>query len=317
MTLDLRPYLKELARGRHGARDMTREQSRLVFEAVFAGEVDPLALGALLVALRVKNESVDELAGMMDALAAHVRPVALPARRPTLVIPTYNGARKLPNLVPLLVLLLAREGVPVLLHGAAQEPSRVATFEVLAALGHAACESTDAAAQALESSGLAAIPLPVLSPALATLVGHRMTLGVRNSGHTLAKLLLPANAAPAQACRLVAVTHPDFHELMRRYFALVPGNAFLMRGVEGEAVVRLHAPQPIEYIDMTGRAVPHHLPEGSAPELPARDAAATATWTREVLDGRRPVPPAIAHQVALFAAHVPAAAPRPALRIVT
>ena len=78
MSFDARPYLKEIARGRNGARDMTREQARTVFEAVFEGRVDELALGALLVALRVKNESVDELAGMMDALAGHVLPLALP-----------------------------------------------------------------------------------------------------------------------------------------------------------------------------------------------------------------------------------------------
>src|SRR6186997_2427197 len=114
MTFDMRPYLKELARGPRGARDLTREQARTLFAAVFAGEVSDLTLGALLVALRVKGESLEEMAGMMDALAPHVRPMRLPSRRAiAAVIPSYNGARKLPNLVPLLALLIAREGVPV------------------------------------------------------------------------------------------------------------------------------------------------------------------------------------------------------------
>ena len=60
---DPKPYLKELARGKNGARDMTREQARTLFSAVFAGELEDVALGALLVALRVKGESLDELAG--------------------------------------------------------------------------------------------------------------------------------------------------------------------------------------------------------------------------------------------------------------
>jgi anthranilate phosphoribosyltransferase len=319
VTLDLRPYLKELARGRHGARDLTREQARTVFAAVLAGEVDDLSLGALLVALRVKNESLDELAGMMDALAPHVRPLKLPRRRAcTAVLPTYNGARKLPNLVPLLALLLAREGVPVLLHGVAQEPQRVSTFEILAALGHATASSIDAAENALEDHNLAAVPLEVLSPDLARLVDRRLTLGVRNSGHTLAKLLLPTGVTPDQALRLVAVTHPDFQVLLRQYFSLVPANVLLMRGVEGEPVVRLHAPQPIEQVDLEGRIVTHLLPEAVAPELPAREAAATAQWTRDVLEGQREVPQAIARQVALVAAacrHAPSE--RPALRLVT
>src|SRR4029453_15868140 len=101
MVFDPRPYLKELARGQHGARDLTREQARTLFSAVFAGELSDLALGALLVALRVKGESLDELAGMMDALSMHVRPMRLPARRAIpIVIPSYNGSRNMPNLVP-------------------------------------------------------------------------------------------------------------------------------------------------------------------------------------------------------------------------
>src|SRR4051812_11890115 len=97
-TFDARPYLKEIARGQHGARNLTREQARELFAAVFDGEVADVALGAVLAALRIKNETPDELAGMMDALAAHVHAIRFPARRALpLVIPTYNGARKLPN----------------------------------------------------------------------------------------------------------------------------------------------------------------------------------------------------------------------------
>jgi len=318
VNLDLRPYLKEIARGRNGARDMTREQARTVFEAVFEGRVDELALGALLVALRIKNESVDELAGMMDALAGHVQPLALPQRRATpVLIPTYNGARKLPNLVPLLALLLAREGVPVVLHGAAQESQRVSTFEVLALLGHETASTLAEAEAALEAHRLAAIPIAVLAPALARLIDRRLALGVRNSGHTLAKLLLPRGIEASQAVRLVAVTHPDFQALMRQYFAITPGNAFLMRGVEGEAVVRLHSPQPIEHVDVGGTLVTHLLPECEAPQLPAREAADTAQWTRDVLEGKREVPSALARQVALIAAHCRGSAiERPSLRIV-
>src|SRR5690348_117235 len=116
MAFDARPYLKEIARGPHAARDLSREQARELFAAIFAGEVADVALGAVLVALRMKGETVEELAGMMDALAGHLIPIRMPARRALpLVIPTYNGARKLPNLLPLLAMKVAREGIPVLL----------------------------------------------------------------------------------------------------------------------------------------------------------------------------------------------------------
>ena len=319
-TFDARPYLKELARGQHGARDLTREQARLLFTAVFAGELSDLALGALLVALRVKGESVDELAGMMDALAPHMRPMRLPARRAIpILIPTYNGARKLPNLVPLLALTLARMGVPVLVHGAAQESSRVATFPILGELGYPPLASIADAEESIEERNLAVVPVGVLSPDLGRLIDVRLEVGVRNSGHTLAKLALPGGVGADAACRLVAVTHPDFMKLMREYFLVAPGNAFLMRGVEGEPVVRLHSPQPLEEIATDGPPVTHLITDSEADyPLPSREVQSTAQWTRDVLDGKAPAPLALARQAALLAEHCRriAAAGRAPLKLV-
>jgi anthranilate phosphoribosyltransferase len=305
VSFDPRPFLKEIARGKHAARDLSREDARALFEAILGGELDGVALGAVLVALRVKGESLDELGGMMDALAAHVRPMRLPARHgQVVVIPTYNGSRKLPNLVPLLALLLAREGVPVLLHGARQEAERVGTFEILERMGHAPVASIDAAEERLDARLVAPVPVAVMSPDLARLLDARLATGVRNSGHTMAKLLLPQGVDARAACRLVAVTHPDFMVLMKSYFAQAPANVFLMRGLEGEPVVRLQSPQPIEQVDIDGNAVTHLLGDFEAAErLPAREADATAQWTRDALEGRVPVPPAIARQAAIIAAH--------------
>jgi anthranilate phosphoribosyltransferase len=83
-------------------------------------------------------------------------------------------------------------------------------------------------------------------------------------------------------------------------------------------VVRLHAPQPIEQVDPTGAFVTRLLRDCEPPALPERDAAATAAWTRAVLEGSRAVPDAIAQQVALLAQQArEAATPRPALRLVS
>jgi len=307
---DPRPYLKEIARGQHGARNLTRDQARILFSAIFAGEVSDVALGAILVALRVKGENVEELAGMMDALAPHVNAMRLPSRGPLpVLIPTYNGARKLPNLVPLLALLLAREGVPVVVHGAFQELTRVSTFHVLKILGHAPVETIGEGERALEEKRLAAVPIEVLSPKLARLIDIRLKIGVRNSGHTLAKLLLPDGVHPNEACRLIAVTHPEFLQLMREFFITAPANAFIMRGVEGEAVVRLHSPQPIEEMRYDGAPVTRIIGEGEKDyALPPREAQATAQWTQEVLDGKHAPPIALVRQVGLIVDHCKASA---------
>ena len=305
MAFDPRPCIKEIARGPHSTRSLSREQAHELFAAIFAGDVAPVALGAILAALRMKGETVEEIAGMMQALAPHVAELRLPRgpARP-LLLASYNGARKLPNLVPLLALLVARRGVPVLVHGAAQEAERVGTFEVLERLGHRSAASLAAVERDLERVALAAAPLALLSPPLARVLDERKRMGVRNTAHTLAKLLLPRGIDPRAACRLVCVTHPDFLERMRRYFALEGGDALLMRGVEGEPVVRLHAPQPIEALSGDARPIELRIEAtGGDDALPSRDAESTARWTADVLDGRVVPPAALAAQVELIVRH--------------
>ena len=114
--------------------------------------------------------------------------------------------------------------------------------------------------------------------------------------------------------------HPDFLKLIREYFIEFPSNAFLMRGVEGEAVVRLNAPQPIEEFRSDGSTVSHLIGETEAGyALPAREADATARWTRDILEGRTSVPLALARQVALIVEHCRTAANagRPPLHLVS
>ena len=318
MTFDARPFLRDLARGRHGARDLSRDQARALFTAILTGELSDAPLGAVLVAADQGRKQ--ELAGMMDALAPHVRHAAAltpgAARGPA----SHNGSRKLPNLVPLLASLIAREGVPVLVHASAQESSRVGTLAIFAQLGHPALGTITDAELALEERGLAAVGVEVLSPDLARLMDARLSLGVRNSGHTMAKLMLPQGVTPASACRLVAVTHPDFLKLMRDHFAQQPGNAFVMRGVEGEPVVRLREAQPIEEMRSDGSTVTHLIGEGETGyALPDREPQATAQWTRDVLEGRARAPAALARQAALIVQHCreQGGAGRQPLRLVT
>src|SRR5215212_4423502 len=127
-------YIKEIGRGKNAAGDLSRADAQSLFSAMLAGEVADLQLGAILIALRVKGESLEELAGFAEACEASYAHLSIRDAQVPIVIPSYNGARKLPNLVPLLALLLAREGIPVLVHGVSSDPGRVTSREVLHAM---------------------------------------------------------------------------------------------------------------------------------------------------------------------------------------
>jgi len=126
-------YIKEIGRGRDGARALNRDQAADLMGQVLDGAVTDLEVGAFCLAMRIKGETPQEMAGFLDATRQRVQLVPN-ANQPTVVLPSYNGARKLPVLTPLLALLLARQGLAVLVHGMATETSRTSTQHVLEAL---------------------------------------------------------------------------------------------------------------------------------------------------------------------------------------
>jgi anthranilate phosphoribosyltransferase len=221
-------YIKEIGRGARGAKPLTREQATDLFGQVLDGTVTDLEIGGFCLAMRIKGETPEEMAGFLDA--THARLHRIPGRRPPLVVlPSYNGARKLPVLTPLLALLLAREGLPVLVHGSATETSRVLASNVLAALD--VPPMTAIAPSPTATVGFAATEL--LNPALKRLLDVRRVVGLRNPGHSVVKLMQPT----AGPCVVVAsYTHPEYARTMGETFELTGMTALLSRGLEGEVV---------------------------------------------------------------------------------
>ena len=115
--MSIGPYIKIIGRGARGAKGLERAQAADLLGQVLDGQASDLEVGAFCVAMRIKGETVEEMCGFLDAVQARIaRFPACADGRPLIVLPSYNGARKLPVLTPLLALLLARAGQSVLLH---------------------------------------------------------------------------------------------------------------------------------------------------------------------------------------------------------
>jgi anthranilate phosphoribosyltransferase len=128
----------------------------------------------------------------------------------------------------------------------------------------------------------------------------RRRLGVRNSAHTLVKMLQPF-AGPA--ARIVSVTHPEYLVRMREFFTKFDSGALLLRGAEGEAVAHPRRDPVMEWahrgaVETWSADVRPSTGSGrTEAELPSRDSAATARWIESVLAGRTLMPAPIQHQV--------------------
>lgn len=290
--------IKEIGRGKNAARDLSREDARTLFTAILNDDIPPLQLGAILIALRIKGESLEELAGFLDACEASYAHLKAPPGKVPLVIPAYNGARQLPNLTPLLASLVAREGKPVLVHGVPEDPGRVTTIEIFRAMGIEPAQNIAEAETQLAERNLAVITIDTLAPQLARVLKLRREIGLRSSGHTLVKMIQPFTS---KAIRLVSVTHPEYLERMRAFFTSYGSDALLLRGAEGEAVAHPRREPVIEWLDGNTAEVWRGTPEEN-PELPdRRDAGVTAAWIDQVLTGKRGAPAAITYQEQSFA----------------
>ena len=285
-------YIKEIGRGKDGARALSREQASDLFGQVLDGAVTDLEVGAFCLAMRIKGETPAEMAGFLDATAARMHHI--PSAGPAVVLPSYNGARKLPVLTPLLALLLAREGLPVLVHGTATESSRVTSQQVLSALGLA----PQAAITPLASGTVQLVPTELLCPGLQRLLDVRRVVGLRNPAHSLVKLMNPCQGP---ALIVSSYTHPEYALSMAATLTLVQAHALLLRGTEGEPVAD---PRRTPAMDAFANGTLTRVQDmqagslASVPGLPAPDAPSTAHWIDAVLRGQAAVPAPIALQVA-------------------
>lgn len=296
--MDYTKFIKEVGRGKNHARDLDREQALALYRDMLAGAVPDLQLGALLIALRIKGESEEEMLGFYQAMEEQVMRLQAPAERPMpVVIPTYNGARKQANLTPLLAMLLCKLGLPVLVHGVDEDPTRITSAEIFRALGVGAAQNQEQAQQQLDDGHLPVfVPISVLCAPIDRQLALRWKMGVRNSSHTLAKLITPF--AGQASLRLSSVSHPEYIQKVSSFFSQVDGRALLSQGTEGEVYANPLRSPPVYLIANGAQETLADKREFENVELPAsKDVAATVAFTQECLIGQRAIPEAIINQL--------------------
>jgi anthranilate phosphoribosyltransferase len=305
--MSIATYIKEIGRGKDGARSLTRVQATDLMGQILDGQVTDLEVGGFCLAMRIKGETPQEMAGFLDAV--HARLAKVHCNGPVVVIPSYNGARRLPVLTPLLAALLARHGAKrgfgVLVHGCATENTRITSQSVLETdifkqnTQSTQVNTAQAAIQSIASGSLQFMPTDSLSPALKRLLDVRRAVGLRNSAHSLVKLMNPTTSA--QALIVTSYTHPEYLHSMTDALQLTGAHAMLLRGTEGESVADARrAPQMDGFVNgvRTTLCEAQSGTLATVPDLPKTiDAQTTAQYISDILHGAQPVPAPIALQV--------------------
>lgn len=287
-------YIKTIGRGRDGARALNRAQAADLMGQVLDGVVTDLEIGAFCLAMRIKGETPEEMAGFLDATNSRIKGIDTSQHCSTVVLPTYNGARRLPILTPLLAHLLAQEGLSVIMHGTKTESMRVSSQDVLTAMGSGVFSSI----HAVKPGEVVFVSTEALCPGLKRLLEVRRIIGLRNSAHSLVKLM---NVCSDDALLVSSYTHPEYAVSMADTLKLTGSHALLLRGTEGEAVADARRMPKIDaFIDGVQTCLVESQ-TGSLTEIPQiptqTDANSTALYTQAVLNGELPIPKPIERQV--------------------
>lgn len=222
-------YIRLIGKGKTGARSLSYDEAYQAFTMILQREVMDVQLGAFLIALRIKEESVDELCGFVQATKDQLDYTPMQV---DLDWPAYAGKRKHYPWFILAALTLARHGHKIVMHGAAGHTiNRLYTEQVLEYLGYSICHTQTQVQQQLDQFNFAYLPLHAISPVLSELIDLRNVLGLRSPVHTLARLINPFQAKAT----LQAIFHPNYRRSHQQSaYQLGYQNSAVIKGEGGE-----------------------------------------------------------------------------------
>ncbi|GAA3874272.1 glycosyl transferase family protein [Celeribacter arenosi] len=230
MKTALAPYVRILGRGPSFSRSLTREEAEAAMGIVLAGDAAPEALGAMLMLMRMKGETADEIAGFATAARAAAPVSGALSGEVALDWPSYAAGRTrgLPWFL-LAAKLVASAGHPVLLHGwNSHQGSNASVRAALGPLGIPVAQDRDVRELA---TGIAYLPLETLSMPLFDILGLRAVFNLRSCINTVLRVLNPAGAAAS----VQGVFHPPYRQLQQdACLAMGQKNLTVLKGGGGE-----------------------------------------------------------------------------------
>jgi anthranilate phosphoribosyltransferase len=280
---DLKSIIAKVATGA----TLSREEAASAFDRMMSGEATPSQLGGLLMALRVRGETIDEITGAVSAMRAKMLRVSAPAGAIDVVGTGGDGSGSV-NVSTCAGFIVAGAGVPVAKHGNRALSSRSGAADVLSALGVRIDISPQQVSHCVTEAGIGFMFAPAHHPAMKNVNPTRVELATR----TIFNLLGPLSNPAGVTRQLVGVFSRQW----------VLPLAQVLKNLGSESVWVVHGSDGLDEITLTGPTFVAALEKGAirsfevSPEdaglkrvageaLKGGDAAANAVALRNVLEG--------------------------------
>src|SRR5829696_5635864 len=185
---DLKSIIGKVATGA----TLSRDEAASAFDSMMSGEATPSQMGGLLMALRVRGETVDEITGAVSAMRSKMLRVTAPSDAIDVVGTGGDGSGSY-NISTCAAFIVAGAGVPVAKHGNRALSSRSGAADVLAALGVNIDSSPNQVGRCIAEAGIGFMFAPAHHPAMKNVGPTRVELGTRTIFNLLGPLSNPAN----------------------------------------------------------------------------------------------------------------------------
>lgn len=274
-----------------GREDLSREEAERAMDSIMSGEATPAQIGGFLVAMRMKGETAEELAGFASVMRRRATPVRAPSGRPLVDTCGTGGDEKGTfNISTAAALVAAGAGSCVAKHGNRGVSSRSGSADVLAALGVKIDAPVGRVEACLDRAGIGFLFAPALHGAMKCVAGPRRELGVRTVFNILGPLTNPAGARR----QLLGVFDAAVAEKLARVLLLLgTERALVVAGEDGLDELTTTAPSRVTWVE-PGRirtdsldAASLGLPRARLQDLQVSGPEESARAIRSVLAGER------------------------------
>jgi len=267
---------------------LSRAEAAAAFDRMMSGEATPSQMGGLLMALRVRGETVDEITGAVSAMRAKMLTVTAPPDAVDIVGTGGDGSGSV-NVSTCASFIVAGTGVPVAKHGNRALSSKSGAADVLAALGVRIDITPEHVGRCIADAGIGFMFAPTHHPAMKNVGPTRVELATR----TIFNLLGPLSNPAGVRRQMVGVFSKHWVEPL----------AQVLKNLGAESVWVVHGSDGLDEITLTGPTFVAALENGRirtfeiAPEdaglsrvageaLKGGDADANARALRSVLEGK-------------------------------
>ena len=282
---NLKPIIAKVATGA----TLSRDEAASAFDAVMSGEATPSQMGGLLMALRVRGETVDEITGAVSAMRAKMLRVTAPDGAVDIVGTGGDGSGSV-NVSTCASFIVAGAGITVAKHGNRALSSRSGAADVLSSLGVKIDLSPDDVGRCIREAGIGFMFAPAHHPAMKNVNPSRVELATR----TIFNLLGPLSNPAGVKRQMVGVFSRQWVQPLAQVLKnLGAESVWVVHGSDGLDEITLTGPTYVASLEngsiRTFEVTPDDagLPRAGGDALKGGDAEANAAALRAVLGGKR------------------------------